>query len=132
MSYAELLRDPRWQRKRLEVMERDEFQCQECGSGTRTLNVHHTYYAKGRKPWEYEADALRTLCEECHKRLTDLLAETMRMLGALHVDSLALVVDALRASVSLDICAICGTHRGMMPGKLLCGSCSYNPFADAA
>lgn len=32
------------------------------------LNVHHTYYIKGCKPWEYENDSLVTLCEDCHKK----------------------------------------------------------------
>lgn len=32
------------------------------------LNVHHTYYTKGHKPWEYEDDSLVTLCEDCHKK----------------------------------------------------------------
>ena len=32
------------------------------------LNIHHTYYIKGRKPWEYEGEALVTLCENCHKK----------------------------------------------------------------
>ncbi len=32
------------------------------------LNIHHTYYIKGHKPWEYEDDALVTLCENCHKK----------------------------------------------------------------
>lgn len=31
------------------------------------LNVHHKYYIKGKAPWEYEDDALVTLCEECHR-----------------------------------------------------------------
>lgn len=31
------------------------------------LNVHHRYYIKGNKPWEYSDDALITLCESCHK-----------------------------------------------------------------
>lgn len=32
------------------------------------LNIHHMYYIKGNKPWEYEDSALITLCEECHKK----------------------------------------------------------------
>lgn len=32
------------------------------------LNIHHTYYIRGHKPWEYEDDALVTLCENCHKK----------------------------------------------------------------
>lgn len=34
----------------------------------RPLNIHHTYYVKGAKPWEYENDSLVTLCEDCHKK----------------------------------------------------------------
>lgn len=35
--------------------------------GCRGLNVHHKYYIKGKLPWDYEDDALITLCESCHK-----------------------------------------------------------------
>lgn len=100
-TYWELLRDPRWQRKRLEIMERDDFKCRECGDGTTTLNVHHSYYAKSHKPWEYEDDSLRTLCEPCHELITGVTAELQRLIGRLpsyHVDRVlgyvrALVVD---------------------------------------
>lgn len=68
-TYSEKLRDPRWQKKRLEIMERDGFKCRACGSGTDTLNVHHLYYDKGASPWEYENDALITLCESCHENV---------------------------------------------------------------
>lgn len=30
------------------------------------LNIHHKYYQKGKKAWEYENDALITLCRKCH------------------------------------------------------------------
>lgn len=33
------------------------------------LNIHHQYYVKGKFPWEYDDDALVTLCEDCHKKL---------------------------------------------------------------
>ena len=32
------------------------------------LNIHHTHYTRGCKPWEYENDSLVTLCEHCHKK----------------------------------------------------------------
>ena len=82
-KYWELLRDPRWQKKRLEVMEKAGFACQHCDSKTKTLNVHHGYYAKGKMPWEYEIDSLECLCEECHesfqevKRIIDLVIGIM-------------------------------------------------------
>jgi len=71
-SYYELLKDPRWQRKRLEVMQRDEFRCAECGNHVKTLNVHHIRYRRGKKPWEYDDGDLVTLCEDCHKQQTKL------------------------------------------------------------
>lgn len=70
--YWEKLRDPRWQRKRLEVMERDGFACRSCGDSESTLNVHHGYYVKGREPWEYRDETLWTLCEECHEEIQEL------------------------------------------------------------
>ena len=32
------------------------------------LNVHHKYYVREKKPWEYDDDALVTLCADCHKK----------------------------------------------------------------
>jgi hypothetical protein len=64
--YAEKLRDPRWQKLRLEVMSRDQWRCQTCRDSTSTLAVHHRYYLRDREPWEYPLDALVTLCEWCH------------------------------------------------------------------
>src|SRR4051794_39632649 len=67
-NYSELLRDPRWQKKRLEILSRDEFTCQSCFDSESTLNVHHCYYERGNDPWEYPNTALLTLCESCHER----------------------------------------------------------------
>lgn len=66
-EYAQERKDPRWQRKRLEIMKRDDFECVDCGSKDKTLNVHHAYYISGRKPWHYPNWSLSTLCWECHK-----------------------------------------------------------------
>jgi hypothetical protein len=67
MTYSEKLKDPRWQKMRLKVLERDGWQCQECGDKETMLCVHHRYYESGKDPWEYPPEALRTLCEHCHK-----------------------------------------------------------------
>lgn len=72
MSYADLLRDPRWQRKRLEVMQRADFACELCLDNTTTLNVHHARYVQGRKPWEYDMADLVCLCAPCHEREHDI------------------------------------------------------------
>ena len=66
-TYYEKLKDPRWQRKRLEVMERDEWKCRRCKCEGKTLNVHHKRYAKNGDPWGVELKDLVTLCEHCHE-----------------------------------------------------------------
>lgn len=70
-EYRELLLDPRWQRRRCEVLMRDDFTCQECWTTNKTLCVHHNYYDKDLMPWDYRVDdewphALETLCVDCH------------------------------------------------------------------
>jgi len=71
-SYSSKLRDARWQRKRLEIMQRDEFTCKSCGASDKdegtTLNVHHAYYEYGKNPWEYPSSSLVTWCEKCHEK----------------------------------------------------------------
>lgn len=65
MKYSEKLKDPRWQKKRLEVMQRDGFACVYCGDEKTTLNVHHTKY-KGN-PWDSPLKDLECVCEHCHE-----------------------------------------------------------------
>lgn len=65
MTYADKLRDPRWQKKRLEIMERDGWKCLACGSSVKTLCVHHLVYRQ--EPWNSPNEELETLCDECHE-----------------------------------------------------------------
>lgn len=66
-SYSEKLKDPRWQRRRLEIMQRDDFRCVLCASTTKTLHVHHSNGYRNIEPWEYGDNELKTLCEDCHE-----------------------------------------------------------------
>lgn len=66
VKYSEKLKDPRWQKVRLQVFERDEWCCQRCFDSEATLNVHHCRYEKGKDPWEYPLNNFVTLCENCH------------------------------------------------------------------
>lgn len=65
MEYTEILKDPRWQKKRLKIMERDEFTCRHCLSSDKTLHVHHIKYYGN--PWEIDDKFLITLCDDCHE-----------------------------------------------------------------
>jgi hypothetical protein len=66
-DYAQERMDPRWQKKRLVIMNRDDFACRECAAEDKTLNVHHRYYITGRQPWGYPDWSLVTLCRDCHE-----------------------------------------------------------------
>lgn len=81
MTYSEKLKDPRWQKKRLEIFQRDEFMCRNCGETDMTLHVDHKVYHKGFDPWEYENYELQTLCEDCHKDVTFYRARLAEMIG---------------------------------------------------
>lgn len=66
-KYSEKLRDPRWQKKRLEILQRDEWKCQACGDKEAPLHIHHIFYDIGKDPWDYKNRHLITLCEDCHE-----------------------------------------------------------------
>lgn len=88
VSYWEKLKDPRWQRRRLEVMERDGFRCRDCSDAESPLHVHHCYYVKGVEPWDYPDDCCKTLCEKCHDHRHEMRAEMDRLLSLLGRESL--------------------------------------------
>ena len=65
-TYADKLKDPRWQRRRLEIMGEDNFTCVMCFDTESMLVVHHRCYIKGREPWDYTDNFLMTICYACH------------------------------------------------------------------
>ncbi len=81
MSYLENYKHPKWQKKRLEILERDEFTYQSCHETEKTLNVHHCVpYKKGVMPWEYENDELITFCQDCHKTISEIIDECVSVI----------------------------------------------------
>lgn len=71
MTYAEKLKDPRWQKLRLEVLNRDNFTCISCYNKEKTLHVHHLTYEWGKDPWDYPEFNFLTLCEDCHSEIEE-------------------------------------------------------------
>jgi 5-methylcytosine-specific restriction endonuclease McrA len=84
MTYAEKLRDPRWQKKRLEILARDGWTCRVCHDTESTLHVHHIQYLQNHDPWDYPNDLLLTLCNLCHeleqdrREMESFLLDTLR------------------------------------------------------
>jgi hypothetical protein len=115
-AYFELLKDPRWQKRRLEILERDGWNCVDCGDGTKTLHVHHRYYEWRLKPWEYEDDALTTLCEPCHERITahtKLLKAALRRISPSDIIRVVGYVEALIACPDGEPIAITDAHMAV-------------------
>lgn len=100
LTYKEQLLHPNWQRKRLEILSRDEYECVCCGDKESTLHVHHRIYIKGRKVWEYENEQLETLCHKCHS----------------HGHELRELLDRMLASVNVDIGSVVGLVGGYLDG----------------
>lgn len=73
-EYRAKLLDPRWQKMRLKVLERDEFTCKQCFDSESTLHVHHRWYQAGKEPWDYDPRGLLTLCETCHAEESEFLS----------------------------------------------------------
>jgi len=67
MTYSQKLKDPRWQKKRLQIFDRDGWKCTVCNDNETTLHVHHSFYKKDAEPWDYQNESLKTLCENCHE-----------------------------------------------------------------
>lgn len=64
-KYLEKLRSPKWQKKRLEILSRDNFTCQYCKDTETELQIHHLEY--NGEPWNVSNDKLVTLCRNCHE-----------------------------------------------------------------
>lgn len=65
MNYSEKLKSPKWQKKRLEILNRDNFKCCLCGDTETELHVHHLKYS-GPNPENAPNENLETLCKHCH------------------------------------------------------------------
>ena len=69
--YSRLLEDKRWKEFRLKVLSERGNKCECCG-GTDVLQIHHTFYIRGKMPWEYDINDMRVLCKRCHQRIHNI------------------------------------------------------------
>ena len=90
LTYVNLLSCLEWQIKRMKIFRRDGLNCTRCSKAAKNsdlrffldikgdieslsfsyaphgFDVHHLHYIKGRLPWEYENNALISVCRDCH------------------------------------------------------------------
>lgn len=116
INYYEKFKDPRWQKKRLEIFERDGFCCQNCFNPNSTLHAHHLFYEEGKEPWDYNDSSIITLCEDCHStehsenqlyEMNRLIANTLRERGFLndHILSISSGFHSLKINHHPEIIA---------------------------
>lgn len=99
-SYFEKLKDPRWQKKRLECFDHYGWKCELCGDNSQQLQIHHKEYLKGWQPWDYDFKQLAVLCHTCHAMTTyhdslTYLLSFIPMAGSVNRDKLAFFVAGL-------------------------------------
>ena len=80
-EYGKKLTSPLWQRRRLEIMQRDDFKCYFCGNATKQLEIHHVVYLRKAEPWDYEDEHLVCLCHDCHAEEERMKSEDPFLLG---------------------------------------------------
>lgn len=110
MTYKEKLLDPRWQKKRLEIFQRDHFTCLDCGYMGRTLSVHHGYYPKC-EPWECPDEFLWTLCEVCHEAAQQTLDTVKQYAGLMPPSGVRDLLTLLRRAMTF------ASAKGVTPGE---------------
>ena len=70
-TYAQKLRDPRWEEFRQRAFGYHGNACVTCGGEDKERgdhhHIHHKRYFKDREPWEYDMDDVTVLCRECHE-----------------------------------------------------------------
>lgn len=99
LTYAQKLRHPKWQKRRLEILSRDGWRCVFCHDPDINLNVDHKRYAKGREPWEYPDEDLQTLCEVCHERITGMRKRVADLIGEFNIYDLPVVVATIERMI---------------------------------
>lgn len=106
-SFSDQYKHPNWQKKRLEIFERDGFLCQHCEIGDRTLQVHHRKYEKSKHIWECSDDCYVTLCESCHSKATALVDRCRWNTGdLLSVDIMETMLDGADSPDSILVADI--------------------------
>lgn len=109
MTWFEQLKHPKWQKRRLEVLERFGWRCGECDADERTLHVHHKRYVKGRMAWEYEDHELEALCDECHKSEHEIRSDIDEILldGPIQAEAASLLAGFYASGAGTEVVKRC-------------------------
>jgi hypothetical protein len=124
-DYEAKLADPRWNCKRLEILDRDNRTCRSCNAKDCELHVHHCFYDFDAEPWDHPDESLVTLCEVCHTRETHATRRHKKFL----MDSLSrvglLIADHMRLSHAIRH-RFCNARNAQEDLRVLCFALQSN------
>lgn len=98
-SYWEKLQDPRWQKRKTEILEREDFICERCGDTEETLHIHHSFYPPDTDPWDVADWHLHCYCKRCHKIIQKDENDVKWAISFVHIDDLKQINGFLRGWV---------------------------------
>jgi hypothetical protein len=76
MNYSDKLKDPRWQKRRLKIFERDNWICTNCYADETMAGMFHVHHLKySGEPWDAPDEYLTTYCQSCHDADHEMRAE---------------------------------------------------------
>lgn len=81
MEYAN---NPKWLRKRISILNRDRYQCQECnryGRCTQANTVHHIVPVEVNPDYQYLSRNLISVCNRCHNEFHDRITNALTEKG---------------------------------------------------
>lgn len=84
MAHHQFYKDPRWIRKRANILRRDEYMCRQCkryGKTTAATTVHHIHPLDQRPDLALVNDNLLSLCNKCHDGMHDRNSRELTELG---------------------------------------------------
>jgi hypothetical protein len=66
-SFTQKFHDPRWIKKRTELLHAYDFTCVKCGAANGHALVHRIKHVPHLDPWNYPDHLLQVLCRDCQK-----------------------------------------------------------------
>lgn len=76
--YGKELQDARWDEFSHQTRIAKGNVCEICRLGDKPTQVHHPFYDRRRKPWEYSCAEVMLLCEDCHNQIHEQLQSFRR------------------------------------------------------
>lgn len=101
ISLPEQYEHPLWQKKKYAIYERDGWSCRlckrDCYELASQLHAHHLYRVKNLLLWEYDDDAIVTLCAECHELIDS--SEIKKIAGIVAFNMLSGELDLIDLTI---------------------------------